>query len=233
MYKQQTNQGIILVLCLILVVVLEGISLAVMSTTVTNSKAIKYSNAQMDAQQKADFIANSAYAALESQRIAMYTTAKDSLASNPTTDDLLPGTSPTLSSAPTMPTGMTVISTQSNATAKQWWKTNAQQYPNADALHALPAGTYALTNGTNPTDTVASYVVFPAGFTTVDGYNVRTFKIVAYATDSTGKTAATREKYYKWSNNCKTTPGMIMLICLIEPPYSCYESPLPGTTTCR
>jgi len=50
MYKQQKNKGIILVLCLILVVVLEWISLAVMSTTVTNSKAIKYSNAQMDAQ---------------------------------------------------------------------------------------------------------------------------------------------------------------------------------------
>ena len=65
MYKQQKNKGIILVLCLILVVVLEWISLAVMSTTVTNSKAIKYSNCQMDAQQKAYSIANYAYTMLD------------------------------------------------------------------------------------------------------------------------------------------------------------------------
>lgn len=239
MYKAQKNNGIILVLCLILVVVLEGISLAVMSTTITNSKAIKYSNYKMEAQQKADSIINYAYSMLVNNRSTMYLSAKAALALDPnssSTDDLPPGTAPILSSAPTLPNGMPVTSTISNATAKQWWRTNAQQYPNAEALQALPIGTYATTTGANPTDTVAAYLIYQEGISFYYGYNTRTFKIVAYATDSTGHVAATRVKYYAWKNNCKhglvaTTPSCLpgegRFYTGLHDPYDSYTNCLP------
>ncbi len=206
---KRNNQGVLLIICLILLVVLSGLGLAVVSTAVTTNKASKYSNAKLEAQQKADVIANYALAQvmnwnhqvdLTTCTVTNFTKACGQLTAGGQSTNGQWNGQVCSGAAPAA-----AYLAKSDTTTKVWWRTNAQDYPLAATLQSFP--TYTTSTGAQITDPVASYFITQeqAASTDSDGYNLRTLRIVAYATDATGQTAAIRQMFYTFIANCKAT----------------------------
>jgi Tfp pilus assembly protein PilX len=199
MKKLNSDKGVLLIICLILLVVIAGVGLTVSSISATNNKASTFSGTSAEAQQKADAIANFVFTYLNAQ--------------NQVLDDVTPcspgNTCLVWNGQPGISGGGSMTDTKSNTTAKQWWYANTWAYPNATQLHAFASGTYSGINGSQVTDPIANYAIVQDGSATPDpqGYNVRSLRIIAYSTDKNGQTAAVKQLYYPWVARCKTTPG--------------------------
>lgn len=206
MKKLSSEKGMFLIICLLLLIVLAIIGLSTSSVSVTNNKANAYSSSIAEAQQKAESIANFVFSILDSQNKILQdiTPSIPSTSCSPITNCLI------WNSQPNITGGGSMTDTKSNTTIKQWWYANTWAYPNATQLHAFAAGkTYSSINGSQPNDPIANYVVIQDGPTVTDpqGYNIRNLRIIAYATDKNGQTAAVKQIYYPWVARCKTDPG--------------------------
>jgi Tfp pilus assembly protein PilX len=200
MKRLKSIRGVLLIICLILLVVIAGLSLTVVSISTTNNKAAAFSSTSLEAQQKADAIANFVYSYLNSQNQIL----DDITTCSPSNSCLV------WNSQPGIAGGGSMVDTKSNTTVKQWWYANTRAYPNATQLHAFTSGTYANINGSQVTDPIANYAIIQDGTTTdSNGYNVRSLRIIAYSTDKDGKTAAVRQIYYPWVARCKSSPSTI------------------------
>lgn len=179
------NRGIVLIMALILLMVLASLSLLISSITTTNNKASRFNSAKMEAQQKADTIAK--YVVNRLQNLPSSSTISNcAMAKSCNLDNyqVWNVSADSISPSPYL--------TTANTTTKTWWRTNAQDYPNAIELQSFATYFSQTDPGSRINDPVASFIVTQES----DNGVIKSLKIIAYATDSTGQTAAVKQVLY-------------------------------------
>jgi Tfp pilus assembly protein PilX len=210
MKKLNSQKGVLLIICLLLLIVLAATGLTVLNVSVTNNKANNYLTASVEAQQKADSIADYVFNYLASQN----ETLADLVTCAPSKNCLI------WNSQPVIPGGNSMTDAKSNTTIKQWWYANAHTVPSTTQLHAFPTGTtYADINGSQVTDPISGYAIIQDKavtygarmfdvYTNSKQFPSKALRIIAYSTDKSGQVAAIKQVYYPWVAKCYTDGGV-------------------------